>query len=255
MRPVLGITCCNRAVGDETAQAVINRYVAAAMQLRRRRRPAGAGPARPDERPRGGPAPRRPAPDRQPVQRRAVALWRGRGRAAGPFDPGRDAMTFALIEAMIELGRPVFGVCRGFEELNVAFGGTLRRDGRSRPTTPTTRRTAPARRPVRPSTMRSSLTPGGDPGARPRSRPADGQFGPLSGASTGWARASPSRPPRPTASSRRSRPGERRPGAGRAVAPRVAHRRQPRLPDLFRASSAASCAASRTLNALEETSP
>jgi putative glutamine amidotransferase len=48
--------------------------------------------------------------------------------APGPFDPGRDEMTAHLIEAMIELGKPVFGICRGFQELNVAFGGTLRRD-------------------------------------------------------------------------------------------------------------------------------
>ena len=48
--------------------------------------------------------------------------------APGPFDPGRDEMTSHLIEAMIELGKPVFGICRGFQELNVAFGGTLRRD-------------------------------------------------------------------------------------------------------------------------------
>jgi putative glutamine amidotransferase len=48
--------------------------------------------------------------------------------APGPFDPQRDEMTSHLIEAMLELGKPVFGICRGFQELNVAFGGTLRRD-------------------------------------------------------------------------------------------------------------------------------
>jgi putative glutamine amidotransferase len=37
-------------------------------------------------------------------------------------------MTGDLIRAMLDLGRPVFGICRGFQELNVAFGGSLRRD-------------------------------------------------------------------------------------------------------------------------------
>ena len=37
-------------------------------------------------------------------------------------------MTAGLIEAMLELGKPVFGVCRGLQEINVAFGGALRRD-------------------------------------------------------------------------------------------------------------------------------
>ena len=31
-RPVLGITCCTRRMGTEFGQAVINRYVAAAMR-------------------------------------------------------------------------------------------------------------------------------------------------------------------------------------------------------------------------------
>jgi putative glutamine amidotransferase len=46
----------------------------------------------------------------------------------GPFDPDRDEMTSRLIDAMLDIGKPVFGICRGFQELNVAFGGTLRRD-------------------------------------------------------------------------------------------------------------------------------
>jgi putative glutamine amidotransferase len=48
--------------------------------------------------------------------------------APGPFDHSRDAMTEALIDAFLELKRPIFGICRGLQELNVAFGGTLRRD-------------------------------------------------------------------------------------------------------------------------------
>ena len=41
------------------------------------------------------------------------------------LDLERDATTFPLIEAALARGMPVFGICRGFQELNVALGGTL----------------------------------------------------------------------------------------------------------------------------------
>ncbi len=40
-------------------------------------------------------------------------------------DEHRDATTLALLNAAIAAGVPTFCVCRGFQELNVAFGGTL----------------------------------------------------------------------------------------------------------------------------------
>lgn len=40
-------------------------------------------------------------------------------------DPARDATTLPLIRKAVESGVPVFGICRGFQEMNVAFGGTL----------------------------------------------------------------------------------------------------------------------------------
>jgi len=128
MRPVAGVICCTRTVGIEPAQAVMNRYVAGAMTyadcaallvpsmpalmrasevaarldgLMLTGSPSNLEPARYGEH----------APD-----------------APGPFDAPRDTMTADLIKAMLDLGRPVFGICRGFQEINVAFGGALRRD-------------------------------------------------------------------------------------------------------------------------------
>jgi len=43
----------------------------------------------------------------------------------GLFDRCRDGLTLPLIRAMVERGQPLFGICRGFQEVNVAFGGTL----------------------------------------------------------------------------------------------------------------------------------
>ncbi len=40
-------------------------------------------------------------------------------------DPNRDATTLALIPLAVEMRVPVLAICRGFQEVNVAFGGTL----------------------------------------------------------------------------------------------------------------------------------
>jgi putative glutamine amidotransferase len=45
--------------------------------------------------------------------------------AHGAFDRSRDAVTLPLVRACVERGQPFFGVCRGFQEVNVAMGGTL----------------------------------------------------------------------------------------------------------------------------------
>ena len=40
-------------------------------------------------------------------------------------DPERDSSALALIPAALEAGLPLLAVCRGFQEMNVALGGTL----------------------------------------------------------------------------------------------------------------------------------
>ncbi|TNC52926.1 gamma-glutamyl-gamma-aminobutyrate hydrolase family protein [Rubellimicrobium rubrum] len=45
--------------------------------------------------------------------------------AHGSFDRSRDAVALPLIRACVERGQPFLGVCRGFQEVNVALGGTL----------------------------------------------------------------------------------------------------------------------------------
>ena len=44
---------------------------------------------------------------------------------AEPHDTARDATTLPLIRHAIEAGLPLFAICRGIQELNVALGGTL----------------------------------------------------------------------------------------------------------------------------------
>lgn len=126
-RPVLGIIACNRMVGTELAQAVMNRYATAAM--RHADCAALIIPSLPDH-----------MRADEVVGRLDGVLLTGTpsnveparyGDAAageGPFDPDRDRMMIELVEAVIAAQRPLFGICRGFQEINVALGGTLRRD-------------------------------------------------------------------------------------------------------------------------------
>jgi len=45
--------------------------------------------------------------------------------AHGAFDRARDAVALPLIRACVDRGQPILGICRGFQEVNVAMGGTL----------------------------------------------------------------------------------------------------------------------------------
>jgi putative glutamine amidotransferase len=42
-----------------------------------------------------------------------------------PLDPARDEWTLPLTRRALALGVPLFAICRGFQETNVALGGTL----------------------------------------------------------------------------------------------------------------------------------
>ena len=127
-RPVLGVIACNRTVEAQSAQAVMTRYRVSALKY------ADAAallvPALPELMHAKEIAPRLDGilltgtPSNLDPKRYGQII----DDAPGPFDPSRDEMTAHLIDAMLELGKPVFGICRGFQELNVAFGGTLRRD-------------------------------------------------------------------------------------------------------------------------------
>lgn len=125
-RPVLGVIACNRTVGVEPAQAVMERYIRAAMTH------ADAAaliiPSLSDLMSAAEVAPRLDAVLLTGSPSNVdPAHYQDEG-GEGPFDPGRDEIALSMVGRMIDLGKPVFGICRGFQEINVAMGGTLRRD-------------------------------------------------------------------------------------------------------------------------------
>jgi putative glutamine amidotransferase len=125
-RPVLGIIACQRRVGSEPAQAVIERYIRPTMLYADVA--ALIVPSLPDL-----------MSAAEVVGRLDGILLTGSPSnveghryqdegGEGPFDPGRDEIALSLVDRMTHAGKPVFGICRGFQEINVALGGTLRRD-------------------------------------------------------------------------------------------------------------------------------
>ena len=121
-KPVIGVLCCNE-VAQRPVQVVASRFVAPLSRV------SGACvllvPAIAD------------ANDATTLvdhldgllltgSRSNVAPSRYGGIGAGDApDDERDEVALTLAGAMIEAGRPVFGICRGMQEINVLFGGTL----------------------------------------------------------------------------------------------------------------------------------
>ena len=50
-----------------------------------------------------------------------------------PYDTARDALALELIDVCVARGVPLFGICRGFQEMNVAYGGSLHPEIRDLP--------------------------------------------------------------------------------------------------------------------------
>jgi putative glutamine amidotransferase len=50
-----------------------------------------------------------------------------------PYDIARDDLALSLTEACVARGVPLFGICRGLQEMNVAFGGSLHPEIRELP--------------------------------------------------------------------------------------------------------------------------
>jgi len=125
MKPLIGVLCCNE-VSERPIQAVASRFISPLSKL------SDATvllvPALAD------------TLDARSIARRldGLLLTGSRSNVAAhryggswdqtPLDEQRDEVALALAGAMIDAGRPVFGICRGLQELNVLFGGTLRGD-------------------------------------------------------------------------------------------------------------------------------
>src|ERR1700758_1647126 len=124
-RPLIGIPADRRMVGHHPFHMVGEKYARAVIDA------AGAAP---------GPIPSRAEELRfaELLDRLDGLLFTGSPSNVEPHhydgppsapgtlhDPARDATTLPLIRPAGDSGVPVFGICRGFQEMNVAFGGTL----------------------------------------------------------------------------------------------------------------------------------
>ncbi len=130
-RPVLGVIACNRALptGDhssEPAQMVMDRYIRSAMKY------ADVAaliiPSLADLMNAGEVASRLDGILLTGSPSNVAPARYSDSAGDGPFDEDRDEIAIGMVHRMIDLQKPVFGICRGFQEINVALGGTLRRD-------------------------------------------------------------------------------------------------------------------------------
>lgn len=125
--PVIGVPCCQKTIGKHLFHVAGEKYVAAAAQgagaLPWIIPPLDGDPCRLEalldrldgllltgSRSNVHPGHYHDAPDAVQCQ---------------PYDEARDATTLPLIRGALARGLPVLAICRGFQELNVALGGSL----------------------------------------------------------------------------------------------------------------------------------
>lgn len=56
------------------------------------------------------------------------AVWGAENRGSCHVDPHLDRMQLRVLETALHLGKPVLGICRGYQLLCVLLGGTLHQD-------------------------------------------------------------------------------------------------------------------------------
>ncbi|QPQ93349.1 gamma-glutamyl-gamma-aminobutyrate hydrolase family protein [Burkholderia glumae] len=133
IRPLVGVSCCTREISGAIFHTVLQKYLIALSEYSRCDTvliPALGG--------RDGAH----ATDLRHLIARldGVLLTGGRsmvepkhygGPSDGPdtlHDPGRDATTIQVARLAVEMSVPLFGICRGLQEICCAFGGTLDQD-------------------------------------------------------------------------------------------------------------------------------
>jgi len=125
LKPLVGVLCCNEFL-DRPVQSVATRFVEPLVSIAQV--DVLLVPALPDTVDVRSLAARLDGLLLTGSRSNVAASAYGQQSSCSNVDLKRDRMAFALATELIEAAKPVFGICRGFQELNVLFGGSLRAD-------------------------------------------------------------------------------------------------------------------------------